>query len=507
MVRHRTNLLMVVVMLVVGIANLRWAEKLPVGDGFGWDGVNYAAWARDFYKSVFVDKVEDYYVQRVAPSAAVHYGARTVLWPFYSHDESVRILHDNKNLLFSFGVYNLVLIVLAVYLWGLIADSLKISTRGKWFGFCFLFVNYAILKGNFYTPVSTDISGFVLGLLMFYFFLTRKSWGLLAVMLIGGFTWPTIPAMAALLLVLPRSDEQESMVPLSPAARKFVLFFPVFACALVFAYLMWNGVFRGWDKSGMVRIDFPLLYWSMAAVMVYLFFGFRAALTDGRLFDVGYILRAVRWKWVIASMLILLLLRWSVHILAGPVPSSWTFKAFVISLFASSAMEPFMFVVAHAVYFGPAILLVVIFWRRFCQETGRYGIGFRLFVILNLLLSIGPQSRYQIPALGVFVAILIMVLDREWLPRWSFPLWLLLSVFYSKVWYTFNTSPMNPDGTMARFHTFPLQHFFMNSGPWMSHAMFIVQGSVVFLTIIVLYWSVAWQGPEFSRGLRLRLRR
>lgn len=487
MVRHhRTNLLMVLVMSVVGIANLWSSEKLPVGDGFGWDGVNYAAWARDFHKSVFVDKVNDYYVQRLAPSAIVHYGARAVFWPFYSQDRIQSILAENKNLLLSFGIYNLILLLLAVYLWGRIADNLHISDRGKWFGFCFLFVNYAILKGNFYAPVATDISGFVLGLLMFYFFLTRKPLGLLAVMVIGGFTWPTVPVMAGLLLVLPRPDKPEPMAPLSPAVRKLILFLPGLACALVFVYLLRNDVFRGWHKSEMVTINFSLLYLSMVVAIVYLFFGFGAALRDRRLFDFRYILAAIQWRWAAAAVLVLLLLRLAVHQLAGPVPSPWGFRDFLISIFVGSTMEPFIFVVAHVVHYGPAILLLLIFWRRFCEEAGEYGIGFRLFVIVNLLLSIGPQSRYQIPALGAFVILLIKVLDREWLPRWSFAIWLLLSIFYSKVWYTFNTSPMNPDGTMAVFHAFPLQNFFMNSGPWMSHAMYLVQGTIVLATGIVL---------------------
>jgi hypothetical protein len=496
MVRHRTNLVMVLVMLVVGMANLRWAEKLPVGDGFGWDGVNYAAWARDFYKSVLVDRVADYYVQRLAPSAAVHYGTRAVLSPFYSRDESLRILNENKNLLLSFGIYNLVLLVAAVYLWGLIADHLQISDRGKWFGFCFLFINYAILKGNFYTPVSTDPSGFVLGLLMFYFFLTRKAWGLLAVMVIGGFTWPTIPPMTGLLLALPRpAEEPPADQSLSPfTVRRFALLVSLLVCAFVaiaFAYLARQGVLQGWDRTGMVGIDFALLYSSMAAVLIYLFFGFRAALSDSRLFNFRYIFSALRWKWAAVAILTLLLLRLSVHLLAGPVPSTWTFRDFVTSIFVSSLAEPFIFVVAHAVYYGPAILLLLIFWKRFCEETGRYGIGFRLFVILNVMLSICPQSRYQIPVVGAFTIILVKILDPSWLKEWNLSLWLLLSLFYSKVWYTFNTSPMNPDGTMATFHTFPLQNLFMNSGPWMSHDMYLVQGGIVLLTALALHWDVA----------------
>jgi hypothetical protein len=485
---------MMLIMLGFGVASLRWQEKLPVGEGFGWDGVNYAAWAKDFYKCVFVDHVEDFYVQRVAPSGIVHYGTRAVLWPFYSHDESFRILHESKNLLLAFGIYNLALLVLAVYIWGLIADNLALSDRGRWFGFCFLFVNYATLKLNFYTPVATDTSAFFLGLLMFYFFLARKALGLFAIMIIGSFTWPTLPFTAWLLLVLPRPAEPlpETGQHSTPGLRRFALWLSLFVCALVagiYAYLS-RDVLRGWTRAGMVRIDFGLLYSSIAAVLVYLFLGFRAVFLDKRLFDVRHILRAIRWRWVIAGVLVILGSRLVVHRLAGPVPSQWTFRDFLIYIFTSALTEPFIFVVSHVVYYGPIILLLILFWKSFCEMIKPYGVGFRLFVAMNLLLSLCPQSRYQIPAVGAFVILLVKLLDKEWLPRWSFSIWLLLSLFYSKVWYTFNTSPMNPDGTMAVFQTFPLQNFFMNSGPWMSYSMYLVQGGIVAATAVLILWLV-----------------
>lgn len=487
---------MLVVVLIMGVVSVRWAEKLPVGDGFGWDGVLYATWAKDFHKSVFVDRLADYYVQRLAPSAIVHYGARALLWPFYSSEQSHSILTQNKNVMLSFGIYNLILLLLAVYTWGLIADYLNLSDKGKWFGFCALFVNYAIAKSNFYQPVLTDTTAFTLGMLMFYFFLTRKSLGLLAVMIIGCFTWPTIPFMAGLLLVFPRPDREVSPTPFPVFAgpARLTLFVSAVACALVslvFAYLLWQDLPRQWDKVSMVRIDFTLLYSSIALVLIYLFFGFRAALMDRRLFDFRYLQTEIRWKWAAVALMVLLLWRVVVHQISTPVPYSWNSRELVVYTFVSSLTEPLIFVVAHAVYYGPVILLLLIFWKPFCESAGQYGIGFRYFVILNLCLSICPQSRYQIPYVSAFAIVLVAMLDRSVLHRWNLTWWILLSIFYSKIWYTFNTAPMTPDGTMAVFQTFPLQHFFMNSGPWMSKPMYFAQGGVVLVTAILLYFLVA----------------
>ena len=480
---------MMLVMLGFGLVSLRWQEKLPVGDGFGWDGVNYGTWAKDFYKSVVVDKLTGYYVQRMAPSAIVHYGTRAVLFPFYSQEQVRQILAQNETIIIAFGIYNLLLLLFSVYLWARIADKLGITERGKWFGFCALFLNYAIAKSNFYQPVLTDTSAFFLGLLMFYFFLKRNSIGLLGVMIAGGFIWPTLPITAAILIVFPRTEESdEPPVPAPVAVRTLSVGISAAACLAVlalFIYFVRQGIAQDWDKAESLRVDFGLVYLSMAAAIIYLFWGFKAALMDSRLFNIRYLLKTFQWKWAVAAVLVLVLLRITVHHLALPVPSTWTFKLLFIYIFISALTEPFIFVVSHAIYYGPIILLIVVFWRLFCDQAGRFGVGFRLFVLLNLFLSICPQSRYQIPAISAFVIVMVCIVDRLGLQRWDMVAWIALSLFYSKIWFIFNTAPMAPSG-MASLLSFPLQNFFMNSGPWMSHSMYIVQGSIILVTLVLL---------------------
>ena len=207
---------MTLVMLLIGVANIFWAERLTVREGFGWDGVAYASWARDFHRTILVDRVPEYYVKRILPSAIVHYGSRLVTAPFLPDAKRDAILNESRNVVRCFDLYNLLLVLVAVSTWGLIANELKLSSRGTWFGFCFLFLNYAILKNNFYHSVLTDTSGFTLGILMFYFFLTNKPIGLWATIFLGGFTWPSIPYMGALLVCFPYRKELPGTV--RPAA-------------------------------------------------------------------------------------------------------------------------------------------------------------------------------------------------------------------------------------------------------------------------------------------------
>ena len=496
-----TNFLMTLVMLLIGLANIIWAEKLQINQGFGWDGVGYAAWAKDFYQTVIINKVPDYYVKRILPSALVHYGRRLATAPFFSGAKRHAILNENRNIVLSFDLYNLLLLLVAVSTWGLIANELKIHSRGKWFGFCFLFLSYAILKNNFYHSVLTDTSAFTLGILMFYFFLTNKPVGLWTTIFLGGLTWPSMPYMGALLFVFPYQKELAREAPsrVSSLHRSWPLLLTCMTCGfalILFAYLKLNLAQKVAEVSRMCRVDVPLFYLSVAAVIAYLFIGLKPAVADARLSSPRHILGAIRWSRVGIVVLTFGFLHFLYRHLRSGADLGWGSPWGLLEyIFLSALTEPLIFLVAHTLYYGPVVLLLIFFWKPFCQSIQEFGIGLGLFVVLNFLLSIGPQSRYQINAITVFVILLVRLLDRSFLKSQSFTFWLLLSLLYSKVWYTFNTAPQVDDGTMDILLHFPLQHYFTNSGPWMSHQMYLIQGSIVLVTAVLLYFLVVRKAP------------
>lgn len=494
----KTNFLMTLVMLLIGLANIFWAEKLTVREGFGWDGVTYAGWARDFYRTVLVERVPDYYVKRILPSALVHYGSRLATAPFLSAERRDAVLNESWNVILCFDIYNLLLLLVAVSTWGLIANELAIQDRGKWFGFCFLFLSYAILKNNFYHSVLTDTSAFTLGLLMFYFFLANKPFGLWATIVLGAFTWPSIPYMGALLFVLPYRKEVQDQIQSAapPSSRRWPMLLASMVCLLTlitFVYLNRDLAQRVGRLAQMLRVDVPFFYLSVTAVIAYFFVGLRPVVSDARLFDLRRIREAVRWGRLalIAITFGLVYFTYSQLRNGQEMSGGWgSYSGLIEYILLSSLTEPLIFLVAHTLYYGPVILLLIFFWKPFCESIQEFGIGLRLFVILNFLLSIGPQSRYQINAVTVFIILLVRLLDRSFLKYQRFAFWLLLSLLYSKVWYTFNTAPQVDDGTMEILLRFPLQHYFTNSGPWMSPRMYLIQGAVVLMTAILLYFFV-----------------
>jgi hypothetical protein len=473
---RRTNLWMAAAMLFIGVANIRWAERLTAHDGLGWDGQNYAAWARDFFTQIFVVRVSEYYVKRILPSAIVHYGMRVF-----------GVAPTNPNVIIAFDVFNLVLLVLGAYVWGLIADNLRISVRGKWLGFCFLFLNYAILKNNFYHTVLTDTAGFVLGILTFYFYVADRPLGLLAVIVVGGFTWPIVPLFAALLYVLPRRRPD---APPRPARRRWnVVIAAIAAAGAAAGILLLTGPFMAKMQSafgGSFRIYRPFLYVSTLCSAAYVFFGLKAAADDDALFDLRAALAEVRWKRVAVVAVLFAILKLVTHSLANGAPEWSSLKSFTAYALIASVSDPLLFFIAHCVYYGPAVLVLAFFWRRFCDRAGQFGLGIRLLVIMTFLPSLQSQSRYGINLVAPLFAILVLLLDEIGLKRRDVAVLAVLSVAWSKVWFTMNTGPQVDDGRMETLLNGTLQRYFMNSGPWMSHRMYLVHLAAAAFTAIVL---------------------
>jgi hypothetical protein len=485
-----TNVLMAAAMLLAGIPNILWAEKVTVGGGFGWDGILYGRWVRDFFRPVFIDRVPEYNLQRIVPSAILHYVFR--LLP---------IALTDANILRAFDIYNLALLTIGAWVWGRIADRLGITTPGKWLGFAFLFLNYATLKLNFYTPASTDTTAFFLGILLFYAYVADRALGILAIMVVSYFTWPTLPLFAALLYVFPRQRETRS--PSLPSRRLNVIVAAAAAAAVALGTFVLAVPLRKTSFfvfGSYLRIDYPILYISLACSCAYVFAAVKRATADDRLYEVQRWLTEIRWRRAVVAFLLLGALKLTSHFLANGLPGPLNPKLFAAYSLLTAVTDPFLFLVAHVVYFGPAVLLLLLLWKQVCAEAAAFGFGMQLFLLLNIVFSLNSQSRYNIPAVPALFALLVLAMQRRSLSRRVVVALTVLAVACSKVWYIMNTAPQIYDGTMACLLRFPLQHMFMNSGPWMSREMYIVQGLIVVAIGAALYWFVVREDRVSGRA-------
>src|SRR5207248_1313081 len=121
----RTLVLAVLAMTLAGHA---FGERIQVNEGQGWDGRFYCSIAKDFYRLVVEHGLSDYHVQRILPSAVVHYSFRLLSIPL-----------TTAHIIGVFGVLNVLLVTLAAHAWCRVAAHLGIGPGGKWLGFLGLF--------------------------------------------------------------------------------------------------------------------------------------------------------------------------------------------------------------------------------------------------------------------------------------------------------------------------------------------------------------------------------
>ena len=148
-----------------------------------------------------------------------------------------------------------------------------------------------------------------------------------------------------------------------------------------------------------------------------------------------------------------------------------------------SAVKPLVFLVSHPMYFGPAFLLLVFYWKPFTRIVRGHGVGLVLVVLMGIFTSLTPESRQSAPSYFVALPFLALLVDRLALPRRFWWFFAALALASTRIWMRMGL-PAYDD---QRYLHFPFQNFFMNLGPWMSNRMYLLQGVVVLISAVLLY--------------------
>jgi hypothetical protein len=137
-----------------------------------------------------------------------------------------------------------------------------------------------------------------------------------------------------------------------------------------------------------------------------------------------------------------------------------------------SIAKPGIFLVSHAVFYGPVVLLAIHRWSAMCALIRQHGVGLSLTACFGVLLGLDSESRHLLNFLPLFVPFIVKVCDQEaWALGWGLA---VASLVMSKVWLPILVGPGMPTPL-----TFPDQTLFMNLGPWMSVSMYLAQGTAV----------------------------
>ncbi|MEO8183787.1 MAG: hypothetical protein ABI895_33600 [Deltaproteobacteria bacterium] len=478
-------------------------EQIKVGGGLGWDGILYGKWARDF-PAVLRDGVDAYYAQRVLPSGVAYAGLRLL-----------DLKATNPAIIKAFEIANVVLVSLSAWSYDVTARRLAISARSRWVGAIGLFGSFAILKFSVFDPVLTDVWAFAFGMFQLQFCLTGRPLCLALVTALGAFAWPTLLPVGCCLLFFPvfHPTPGSSAVTAQPPAPRAGLDAPISGRAparlneavawllvAVWIWLCWPmardghslGNSTGWIELNVVAV-------SVAVSAAYLFVGTRALLDDRRWFDLRWQLRAA-WSPRAALAIVLFVGITLLRMRITSRASLYGLDSNIEMTVFSAIKEPAIFALAHVLYWGPLLVLMLLGWRRVVATIQRSGPGVTLVALMALLLSLNGESRKLGNFAPLFYVFALPLLDELRMSARKAWLLVLLSLSFSRVWITFDGKMK---GDLAQF---PGQMLYMVMGPWMNPSMYVLQGTLV-LALLGGLWLLFFRVPRAPRALLRRVNR
>ena len=474
---------MLVLVFAWGLFSIFHGERIPAGNGLGYDGVIYADTAVYFPESVFRKHETDKRIQRFLPSAVVHYSLRSFKAPL-----------TPINVVRAFQILNLALLLAAVLLYRSISAMLGLGFSARWIGFLGLFFNFANAKMIYFYPTLTDTAGFFLGVLLVYFFLKDSSVGLYLTALAGAFTWPSIPFYALFLIAFKKTDRSHT------AARAgFPVLGACFITGLLFFLMRWafssfgGSFFTGpgrYPLDGTLPFDASLGLWSVLFLFFWVFLALVYLLNDQRFYDwrlsfkefrPGYTAGMLALFWLISRFVNF----FSVSQANSPMKSGYVFIALQNTLMGS-VTEPLIFLLGHLVYYGPIVYLMLFYWKDLCRVVHEKGLGLTLLVFFSVLFVLPrPESRQALDLMPILVIFTAKAIDRVKLGGAEIAWFAALSIFSSKIWMDLNGAP-------------DLSLYFMNIGPWMPKRYYILQGLTA-VVVGVLFFSYLWFSGKLKR--------
>lgn len=437
-----------------------FAEKIAVNNGLGYDGVGYAELAANFDKLIVSQKIDSYRMQKIIPSVLIHY--------------SFLLLHMEftpRNIIRGFQVLNSILLIISFFVWQKIMTMSKIQIKYKILGLVFLFGNFAILKFNFYLPILTDTSAFTLGIILLYSYLAKKEKLILTVAVAGFFTWPSIFYNAIILYIFSFPQKiSENKNKRKTMPYKKIIFIVFLAAAHIF--FLRNSNLK---TVAIQEIKGQYLWLSIAVAVLYIYYFVSRLTSNINIVETFSSIKKLNvFKKIFVSAVIYFLLTVIQTKLSSSGASSKMKEFFDRTVFVSVTM-PFIFYIAHVIYFGPAMLIFLIYFKKISVFIKKLGLGMVMVFLMNTFFCLFSESRIIINFFPMIIYVLILYLNRVRLKifdEFGYFAMIALSFIFSKFWLNIGLNQ---------------NLYFMNFGPWMNEKAYFFHGSIViFLSVIFL---------------------
>ncbi len=468
---------MVGLLALAGVALGTWAwlgdERIPTNNGAGFDGWFYWQVVKD--PSLIVDHgLNLHRFQRIVPCLLVW----ALLRPFGLNTEIDAVVA-------TFMGVNFVLLMVCSLLWWQVARRLELSRVATWVGWTALFVNYPALKLSSFYAVLTDRFGFALGVLLVWIVVTRqgrsRAWWLLGVAVVGAFTWATITYSALLLFVLDQRRPHRAAA-VRPGRGSDV--WGIAAAGVAALGVAGAAVYArrcGTDCVIDMMVETTMAGFVPLSVLLVALWVFLALLPLAARLTPGVALGAVIWWRVPVAALVLLAISRVQH--AASTASEFTLSRTLWNTSLGSVVKPLGFLVTHATYYGPAVLLLVFTWRLAVRRMSAFGPAMLALLVVYLLLGVSTESRILVNQWPFFaLSAALVVHEFGWGQREAL-VFGAVSLALSRVWLPLHHGPIT-----LEWWTYPSQWYFMANGPTTTTRSYLVLLAATVATSAVVWW-------------------
>lgn len=453
------------------------SERTPFNNGLGWDGKNYAYLTSDFERMALHKEIDSYQYQRIFTPIVVFYLAKVL-----------HIELSVENIPHVFRVFNLILIACVVGLFFKICSHFQFKPYTEVIGFTSLFFNYFILKNNPYYPILTDISGFWIGMVICYCFITHKKTVLFFSALLGHFTFPLILLTSIPLIANIRNNLLLKTMQSTNILRTLTALGMLAILSLIALILLQPSVL---DPKYTMTIQ---LYALPVSILWVLFYIWKISMT---FHAPGFINGTIHWKKILLKTMaiigFILLTNYGISQISIP-EDRFTPKVFLFNIIQQSISHPFISIIAHIIYFGPAVLLILFFFKPFTTAIKQQGDSAVFYFIIIGLLCLGSESRQFVPYYPFVVVMLMLAINSFSFTLKQVSLFVLLSILSSKCWLTINVPGIY---STYDFGNFPAQRYFMNHGPFMSETSYLINFGITIVMAGCVY--LLFRRPESAQ--------
>lgn len=519
---------MAAIMFGWGIFYFFLGERVPAGQGLGWDGATYADLVRNFSTLVQEHRLNTYYAQRIVPPLMV----RAILE--FTHSSLT-----NPAIVTAFAIYNLALLTLCPLIWACIAKKQDFSEINSWLGFAALFVNFSVSKQAHFYPVLGDVTALFIGLLLLLFYLEGRVTGIILTSIFGSFSWPVISLSGALLLLFPYRKGTSCDKYLNTgnikriyATDKFQLTLALFGLILtagLYLLLKQGVIVSSKACTGIVNPLIELLTrlpdWgdtlssALASKSSKCYIANLQDISASKLSAfpslilvvVGLLhlkgpnsifagltsqLRFSHKHTVIGAVIAFVLPVALIRAIANTELTNPSSLHFLVNL----ALEPqegklLLPLVSIAVFWGPAVITIILRWRTFCEHIRNCGFGAMAVVAMSTLLGLVGEPRFLTAGWPFFVLGFVSVIEDVKPSRRFYITFTILTILLAQFWLPLQSTTWS-GGDNIHLNEFPRQLYFMHYGLWMNWPAYIIQSLFLTLSGFLIYRALrTYQTP------------